>query len=135
MFSVMTGTERQADLEMHNVQLQSHVDLALKDKQQVHADLDGMREKLRHTLSEKIEIENDFHMIQKHEMRRLAELETKFEEISQQYINTKEENAKLIKDEHKLQKAFQDSESGRLVLKEQYLEMKQLNKDLKLHFI
>jgi hypothetical protein len=37
--------------------------LALKDKQQVHADLDGMREKLRHTLSEKIEIENDFHMI------------------------------------------------------------------------
>ena len=51
----------------------------MKDKQQAEGDLDAMREKLRLTLHEKIELENNFNMVQTHEMKRLNELEKKFE--------------------------------------------------------
>ena len=51
-----------------------------------------MRDKLKTTLQEKIELENNFNMIQRTEMQRLNDLEQKFEEISTQYIKCKEEN-------------------------------------------
>ena len=116
--------KRQAELEVHIVQLQSHVDIALNDKKQAENDLDMMREKLRVTLQEKIEIENNFNLIQKHEMKRLSELEQKFEDISEQYVQTKEENHKLRISEGSVRKRLMDSEAGRLNFKEQYMEMR-----------
>ena len=50
-----------------------------------------MRDKLKEVLKEKIELENNFNMIQKHELTRLNELEQKFSEISEQYLVCKEE--------------------------------------------
>lgn len=125
---------RLAELELHAVQLQSHVELSLRDKKLAESDLDQMREKLRATLQEKIELENNFNLIQKHEMKRLNDLELKFEDISQQYIRCKEENQQLLNAEDNLNNDFRESEKARLSYKEQYLEMRQLNKDLKLHF-
>ena len=62
--------------------MQVHVDLAVKDKRQAQSDLDSMREKLKETLREKLELENNFNLIQQHEMGRLNDLESKFEHIS-----------------------------------------------------
>ena len=76
---------------MNVIQQQSHVEIALKDKKQAESDLDVMRDKLKEVLKEKIELENNFNMIQKHELTRLNELEQKFQEISEQYLVCKEE--------------------------------------------
>ena len=70
--------KRQAELEMSIIQQNSHVEIALKDKRQADCDLDVMRDKLKEVLKEKIELENNFNMIQKHELTRLNELEQKF---------------------------------------------------------
>ena len=64
------------------IQIQGHVDMSVKDKKQALADLDCLRDKLRDTLKEKLEIENNFNTIQQHEMSRLNNLEQKFEAIS-----------------------------------------------------
>jgi len=77
-----------------------------------------MREKLRATLQEKIELENNFNLIQKHEMKRLNDLELKFEDISQQYIRCKEENQQLLNAEDNLNNDFRESEKARLSYKE-----------------
>lgn len=42
-------------------------------------------------VKEKLELENNLNMIQRHELARLNELEQKFAEVSGQYINAKEE--------------------------------------------
>ena len=62
-----------------------------------------MRDKLKEVLKEKIELENNFNMIQKHELTRLNELEQKFQEISEQYLTCKEEVSALRKSEFALQ--------------------------------
>ena len=49
----------------------------MKDKKQAENDLETLREKLKTVLKEKIELENNFNMIQKHELTRLNELEQK----------------------------------------------------------
>ena len=61
-----------------------------------------MREKLKNVLKEKIELENNFNMIQKHEITRLNELEQKFQDISEQYIKSKEEVQVLRRSEMSL---------------------------------
>ena len=61
-----------------------------------------MRDKLKEVLKEKIELENNFNMIQKHELTRLNELEQKFQEISEQYLVCKEEVQTLRKSEFNL---------------------------------
>ena len=48
---------------MNVIQQQSHVEIALKDKKQAESDLDVMRDKLKEVLKEKIELENNFNMI------------------------------------------------------------------------
>ena len=75
----------------------------MKDKRQAESDLDVMRDKLKEVLKEKIELENNFNMIQKHELTRLNELEQKFQEISEQYLACKEEVQTLRKSEFALQ--------------------------------
>ena len=45
-----------------------------------------MRDKLKVTIKEKLELENNLNMIQKHELTRLNELEQKFSEVSEQFI-------------------------------------------------
>ena len=96
----------------------------MRDKKSAESDLDSMKDKLRQTLQEKIELENNFNMIQKHEMKRLNDLEHKFEDISQQYVRCKEENHQLLSAEDNLNNDFRESEKARLSYKEQYLEMR-----------
>ena len=48
-------------------------------------------------MEEKIELETKLHMIKKHEMKKLAELEAKFAEISANHVKTRAENSKLKK--------------------------------------
>jgi hypothetical protein len=43
--------------------MQGHVDLAVKDKRQALSDLDSLREKMRDTLRDKSEVENNFNLI------------------------------------------------------------------------
>jgi hypothetical protein len=62
--------------------MQGHVDLAVKDKRQAMSDLDSLRERLNDALRDKTEVEQNFNLIQSHEMNRLNELESKFETIS-----------------------------------------------------
>ena len=93
-----------------------------------------MREKLKEVLKEKIELENNFNMIQKHELTRLNELEQKFQEISEQYLTCKEEVSTLRKSEFALQEELKSQKTATQNYKEQYLEMREVNKDLKQHF-
>lgn len=46
------------------------------------SDLDSLRERLNDALRDKTEVEQNFNLIQSHEMNRLNELESKFETIS-----------------------------------------------------
>jgi hypothetical protein len=48
---------------------------ALRDLKQAEGDLDNLRDKIKNLLKDKIELENNFNMIQKHEITRLNELE------------------------------------------------------------
>ena len=93
-----------------------------------------MRDKLKEVLKEKIELENNFNMIQKHELTRLNELEQKFAEISEQYLTCKEEVQTLRKSEYALQDELKQQKTATQNYKEQYLEMREVNKDLKQHF-
>ena len=61
----------------------------------MESDLDSMRDRMKAILKEKLELENNLQMIQKHELTRLEELEQKFSEVSDQYIKAKEELAAL----------------------------------------
>ena len=110
------------------------MEIALKDKRQAESDLDVMRDKLKEVLKEKIELENNFNMIQKHELTRLNELEQKFQEISEQYLTCKEEVSILRKSEYALQEELKAQKTATQNYKEQYLEMREVNKDLKQHF-
>jgi hypothetical protein len=51
-------------------------------------------------------------------MKRLNELEAKFEDISQQYFRCKEENHQLLSAEANLNTDFRESEKARLSYKE-----------------
>ena len=82
----------------------------------------------------KLELENNLDRIQKHELTRLDELENKFSEVTDQYIKAKEELAQLRVTEINLNEQLEQSNQGRQNFKEQYLEMREVNKDLKLHF-
>ena len=62
--------------------MQGHVDLAVKDKRQAMSDLDSLRERLNDALRDKTEVEQNYNLIQSHEMNRLNELESKLENIS-----------------------------------------------------
>ena len=66
-------------------------------------------------------------------MTRLDELENKFSEVTDQYIKAKEELAQLRVTEINLNEQLEQSNQGRQNFKEQYLEMREVNKDLKLH--
>ena len=46
-------------------------------------------------IKDKLELENNLERIQKHELTRLNELELKFSEVTDQYIQAKEELAEL----------------------------------------
>ena len=87
--------KRQAELELQVIQQQSHVEMALRDKRTVEADLDSLRDKLKIILKEKLELENNLGMIQKHGLTRLDELEQKYTEVSEQFIKAKEEIAAM----------------------------------------
>ena len=67
----------------------------MRDKRQADQDLEAIRDKNKVLLKEKLELENNLSMIQKHELTRLDELEIKFSEVSDQYIKAKEELAAL----------------------------------------
>jgi len=99
----MQGTEsemsnvlkRHAELELQLIQQQGGIEIALRDKRNAENDLDLLRDKMKVLLKEKLELENNMNMIQKHELTRLNELEQKFSEVSEQYIKAKEELAAL----------------------------------------
>lgn len=76
--------------------------MALREKRNAEMDLDSIRDKMKTVLKEKLELENNLSMIQKHELIRLDELEQKFSEVSDQYIKAKEELAALRVNEMKL---------------------------------
>ena len=128
------SVKRQAELELQLIQLQSHLEIAVKDKKQAEGDLDNLRDKIKNLLKDKIELENNFNMIQKHEITRLNELEQKFQEISEQYIKSKEEVQVLRMSELRLKEQLQQAEQARQNYKDQYLEMREVNKMLKLDF-
>lgn len=54
--------------------------------------------------------------------------------MSEQYIKAKEELAALRVTEMNLSEQLSQVNQGRQNFKEQYLEMREVNKDLKLHF-
>ena len=64
----------------------------------------------------------------------MNELEEKFSEVSDLYIKAKEELAALRVTEINLNEQLVSANQGRQNFKEQYLEMREVNKDLKLHF-
>ncbi len=63
--------------------------MALRDKRMAESDLEILKNKITVLLKEKLELENNMNMIQKHELTRLNELEQKFSEVSEQYIKAK----------------------------------------------
>ena len=67
--------------------------MAYRDKRQAQLDLEEIHEKFRGVLKEKLELENNLEMIQKHELTRLNELEHKYSDVSEQLIKAKEEVA------------------------------------------
>jgi len=93
-----------------------------------------LRDKFKAVLKDKLELENNLSMIQKHELTRLNELEHKFSDVSEQLIKAKEEVAQLRLTELQLSEQVEQVTRGRQNFKEQYLEMREVNKDLKLHF-
>lgn len=96
--------------------------------------MDELRDRFKLVLKEKLELENNLNMIQKHEITRLNELEQKFAEVSDQLIKAKEEVAAQRVSELQLKDQLEQVTKGRQNFKEQYLEMREVNKDLKLHF-
>ena len=97
-------------------------------------DLEDMQDKFRGVLKEKLELESNLDMIQKHELTRLNELEQQFSDVSEQLIKAKEELAAFRLTEMGLNEQLEQVTKGRQNFKEQYLEMREVNKDLKLHF-
>lgn len=65
-------------------------------------------------------------------MERLNELESKFLQISEQYVKTKEELVRMKKAESMMQATSQNPLNRDY--KEKYLDMREINKDLKRHF-
>ena len=110
--------KKQAELELHVMQQQSHIEIAQKDKRQAESDLETLRDKLKIVLKEKIELENNFNMVQKHELTRLNELEQKFQEISEQYIKSKEELQAVRKNEMALKDKLTQAENARQTFKD-----------------
>ena len=80
-------------LKQNLILAQNHVDVTIKDKRKVQEDYDQLREKLRDTMKEKGEVETNFNLIHQHEIARLTDLESKFDTISNQYLQAKEELA------------------------------------------
>ena len=100
------------------------MEIVIQEKKQVETELESIREKLREVMKEKIELQNNFNLIQKHEMHRLNELETKFNDISEQYIICKEQVHTLARSEAELKEKFQIAEMARKNYKEQCLQLK-----------
>jgi len=65
-------------------------------------------------------------------LERLNELESKFLQISEQYVKTKEELVRMKKAESMVQANSQNPLNRDY--KEKYLDMREINKDLKRHF-
>ena len=110
------------------------MEMVAREKRTAESDLEMLKDKVKVILKEKLELENNMNMIQKHELTRLNELEQKFSEVSEQYIKAKEELANLRVTEINLNEQLSSANKGRQNFKEQYLEMREVNKDLKLHF-
>ena len=110
------------------------MEMVAREKRTAESDLEMLKDKVKVILKEKLELENNMNMIQKHELTRLNELEQKFSEVSEQYIKAKEELANLRVTEINLNEQLSSANQGRQNFKEQYLEMREVNKDLKLHF-
>lgn len=126
--------KKMAELELEVIQKQSHLEVAQRDKRQAESDLDALRDKLKDTISDKLELEKNLGAIQKHELTRLNDLELKFSEVSEQYIRAKEELQECRVSQFNLQEELEQVKQGRQNFKEQYLEMREVNKDLKIHF-
>ena len=66
---------------------------------------------------------------------RISELESKYIQLSEEYRKTLEENRGLRAKEVDLKKEVQTLKKGRDSFKEQFLELREINKDLKRRFI
>lgn len=94
---------------------------------------------MREEVNLKVKLEEDFRQIEQESLARLSDFEGKFENIKKMLLKSKEEVEKFKASELKMR----ESEAGmRLELaaaektnyKTQYMEMREVNKDLKAHF-
>lgn len=86
-------------------------------------------------LAEKINMENRLNHIERVEDAKISELEGKYIQLSEEYRKTLEENRSLRLKECDLKKEVQSLQKGRDSFKEQFLELREINKDLKRRFL
>ena len=79
-------------------------------------------------------MENQLNHIERVEAGRINELEDKFMVLSDDYTRLVEENKVLKKNEQEMKKEIQGLVKGRDGFKEQFLELKEINRDLKMKF-
>jgi len=115
---------------------QSHdLELAHKETRRVSLELDSLRERLKTTLEEKIALENTLNQIERLEEGRIAELETKFAELNEEYRKVLDERRTLKMTEKDLRKELLELQKGRDSFKEQFLELREVNKEMKAKFV
>ena len=92
------------------------------------------RDKLREVLAEKIHLENQLNHLERVEDSRLNDFEHKYTTLSLDYKRLIDENQILRKSEAEVKKELKEMVRGRDAFKEQFLELREINKDLRQRF-
>ncbi|CDW87088.1 kinesin-like protein [Stylonychia lemnae] len=127
--------QKQSEFDIKILNIQHQLQQAHKDKKKAEDDLFVARDKLREILGEKISLENQLNHIERVEGSRINELESRYEQLSREYQHTLEVNKQLSGKDIEQRREIQGLQNGRDSFKEQFLELKQFNKDLKNRFI
>lgn len=122
---------KHSETEVKTIQLKHQLEQAIKDRKRTEDEAFQIKDKLRVVLDEKINLENQLNHIERVEESRISELEQKFLIMSEEYTKLTEENKILKQRDIEQKKEIQMLSKGRDSFKEQFLELREINKDLK----
>ena len=122
---------KHSETEVKTLQLKHQLEMAVKEKKRAEDEAFQIKDKLREVLDEKINLENQLNHIERVEESRITELEQKFYMLSDEYAKVCEENKAMKQRDHEQTKEILLLSKGRDSFKEQFLELREINKDLK----
>lgn len=116
---------------MQTLSLKQQLEQAGRDKKQVEVDLFSVRDQLRDCIKEKLAVEGQLHTAERVESQKQADLQYEIHILNANLAQSLEENKEIKGSEENLKKEVELMIKARDSFKQQFLELREINKDLK----